>query len=59
MRDLLAEMDATNETTPALWWLGHAGFVVKHQGIVFYVDPCLANPPGRTRTVARPLAPSR
>ena len=58
MTDLMVEMAKTNEATPALWWLGHAGFAVKHQGIVFYIDPCLSNPPGRKRTVAPPLAPA-
>ena len=47
MRPLLAEInDDRGRPSPALWWLGHAGFAVKHQGIVFYIDPCLASPPG-------------
>jgi L-ascorbate 6-phosphate lactonase len=53
--DLLAEIQETDGASPALWWLGHSGFVVKHQGIVFYVDPCLGTPPGRTRTLTPPL----
>ena len=55
---LLAEIDATDCETPALWWLGHCGFVVKSNGIVFYIDPCLSTPPSRTRTAAPPLQAS-
>lgn len=55
-RELLEEIDATDAASPALWWLGHSGFVVKYQGIVFYVDPCLSTPFTRTRTLAPPLA---
>jgi L-ascorbate metabolism protein UlaG (beta-lactamase superfamily) len=54
---LLAEMDKTSAATPALWWLGHSGFAIKFAGILFYVDPCLADLPGRTRTIASPLEP--
>src|ERR1700680_1398479 len=57
MIDLLAGMGATDGRSPALWWLGHAGFAVKHRGIVFYIDPCLASPPGRQRLFAPPMAP--
>lgn len=57
-RELLQEIDTTLTVTPALWWLGHAGFVVRFANITFYVDPCLSNPPGRTRRVAAPLTAS-
>ncbi len=53
--DLIREIDATLEPTPTLWWLGHAGFVIRFANITFYVDPCLADPPGRTRRIAAPL----
>jgi L-ascorbate metabolism protein UlaG (beta-lactamase superfamily) len=53
--ELLEEIELTDSETPSLWWLGHSGFVIKHQGIVFYVDPCLGTPTGRTRTLAPPL----
>jgi L-ascorbate metabolism protein UlaG (beta-lactamase superfamily) len=56
--ELIQEIDASGGESPALWWLGHSGFVVKHHGIVFYVDPCLSTPPGRTRTLPAPLAPN-
>lgn len=59
MKDLIAEINDTEAASPALWWLGHAGFAVKYQGMVFYIDPCLSTPAGRTRTVAPPLAPER
>lgn len=55
-RALLDEIDSTDGETPALWWLGHSGFAIKFQGITFYVDPCFATPPGRTRTLSPPLA---
>jgi|SRR5579871_1284565 len=56
---LLDEIESTGGESPALWWLGQSGFVMKHQGIVFYVDPCLATPPGRSRTLSAPLAPAQ
>ncbi len=59
MNELIAQIDSTDGPTPALWWLGHAGFVVKHFGIVFYVDPCLSIPAGRTRATDSPLAPEQ
>jgi L-ascorbate 6-phosphate lactonase len=55
--ELLEEIENTTSDSPALWWLGHSGFVVKCNGIVFYVDPCLSTPPGRTRTFAPLLTP--
>jgi len=57
--ELLEEIDKATGPSPTLWWLGHSGFVVKHQGIVFYVDPCLSTPPGRTRVAEPPLAPEQ
>jgi hypothetical protein len=33
MNDLVAQIDSTDGPSPALWWLGHAGFAVKHSGI--------------------------
>lgn len=55
--ELLEEIQRTDTQTPALWWLGHSGFVVKCEGIVIYVDPCLSTPPGRTRLLEPPLDP--
>ena len=57
MSDLIREIESTNADSPALWWLGHAGFAIKYEGIVFYVDPCLSTPPGRTRIAAPPMTP--
>jgi L-ascorbate 6-phosphate lactonase len=54
--ELLDEIESTDGATPALWWLGHSGFVVKYRDIVFYVDPCFTTPPGRTRTLSSPFA---
>ena len=59
MSDLIAQMNSTDGASPALWWLGHAGFAVKHAGMVFYVDPCLSTPSGRTRIAAAPLTPAQ
>ena len=56
MSDLIREIEEAEADSPVLWWLGHCGFAVKYHGIVFYVDPCLSTPPGRTRTHAAPLA---
>jgi L-ascorbate metabolism protein UlaG (beta-lactamase superfamily) len=55
-RELIEEIDHTLAVTPTLWWLGHAGFVLRFANITFYIDPCLSDPPGRTRRVAAPLA---
>jgi L-ascorbate 6-phosphate lactonase len=54
--DLLKEVEATAGNTPVLWWLGQSGFIIKFQGIVFYVDPCLSQLPGRTRLLESPLS---
>lgn len=59
MKDLIAEIDSTDGPSPALWWLGHSGFVVKHSGIVFYVDPCLSTPAGRERRGEPVLEPEQ
>jgi L-ascorbate metabolism protein UlaG (beta-lactamase superfamily) len=41
--ELLAEIDQTITATPTLWWLGHAGFVIRFANITFYVDPWLSH----------------
>jgi L-ascorbate metabolism protein UlaG (beta-lactamase superfamily) len=46
---LLSAIDQTITATPSLWWLGHAGFVVRFASITFYIDPCFTE---------LPLAPS-
>lgn len=38
---MIAEIDGTITPTPTLWWLGHAGFVVRFATITFYIDPRL------------------
>ena len=40
--EMIAEIDQTITATPTLWWLGHAGFVVKFANITFYLDPYLS-----------------
>ena len=57
-RELIAEIDDTIAVTPTLWWLGHAGFVLRFANITFYIDPCLTTPAGKTRRVLSPLDPS-
>lgn len=42
--ELIQEIDHTLTATPTLWWLGHAGFVIRFANITFYVDPCLSRP---------------
>ena len=42
--NLIEEIDQTITPTPTLWWLGHAGFIVRFATITFYVDPCLSRP---------------
>ena len=44
MSDLIYDIDTTETPTPALWSLGHCGFAIKYEGIVFYVDPNLSSP---------------
>ncbi len=56
--DLIREIDQTLTATPALWWLGHSGFIIRFANITFYVDPILTDPPGKIRRVAAPLTGS-
>lgn len=53
--DLVRDIEQTLTATPTLWWLGHAGFVIRFANITFYVDPCLSDVPGRERRIAAPL----
>ena len=57
MNNLVQQISETSAESPTLWWLGHCGFAIKYRDIVFYVDPCLSTPPGRTRTTAAPMEP--
>lgn len=52
---LIGEIDSTLSLTPALWWLGHAGFVVRFATMTFYVDPCLSVIETRHRVARAPL----
>lgn len=58
-QELLAEIAETTAASPVLWWLGHSGFVLKFESIIFYVDPCLSNRNGRTRLFDPPLIASQ
>ena len=55
-QELLREIDQTLSVTPALWWLGHAGFAIRFANITFYIDACLSDLAGRSRRIAAPLA---
>lgn len=57
-QDLLADVDAAEPPKGELsfWWLGQNGFIVKGGSTVLYLDPYLADPPGRRRTPP-PLRP--
>jgi L-ascorbate metabolism protein UlaG (beta-lactamase superfamily) len=55
---LVEEIETTFTRMPTLWWLGHAGFVIRFANITFYIDPVLATPPGATRAARSPLDPA-
>lgn len=46
-RELIEEIEFDHSWTPRIWWLGHAGFVIKFHAMIFYVDPCLSAAAGR------------
>jgi L-ascorbate 6-phosphate lactonase len=46
-RELLDEIQNSRCDTPALWWLGHSGFVLKYRQSVIYIDPYLSDSLGR------------
>lgn len=58
-RQLLQQIDDSRCDTPALWWLGHSGFVLKYRNSIFYLDPYLSDSLGAThpRLVEPPLSP--
>lgn len=53
--ELVREIDQTLTATPALWWLGHSGFIIRFANITFYIDPCFSDPPGKQRRTRAPL----
>jgi L-ascorbate 6-phosphate lactonase len=54
--ELLQQIDDSRCDTPALWWLGHSGFVLKYRASIFYIDPCLSDSLGAgARLVECPL----
>jgi L-ascorbate metabolism protein UlaG (beta-lactamase superfamily) len=42
-RELFQQIDHSRCDTPAIWWLGHSGFVLKYRNSIFYVDPYLSH----------------
>ena len=41
-RLLLEDIEFSHCPTPAIWWLGHSGFVLKYLKAIIYVDPYLS-----------------
>lgn len=54
-RQLLDEIEGARCVAPRLWWLGHAGFVLKYRQAILYVDPMLSEE-RPDRLVAPPFA---
>ena len=54
-RSLLDEIDLAACETPNLWFLGHAGFILKYRQAIVYVDPFLSDSVGRL--AAPPIRP--
>jgi L-ascorbate metabolism protein UlaG (beta-lactamase superfamily) len=52
---LLDEIEQAQAVSPWIWWLGHAGFLMKYYDIVFYLDPLLSH--SAARLMSSPLAP--
>src|SRR5205085_3074842 len=57
MPDLLHEIQDSVCDWPAIWWLGHSGFVLKYRNTIFYIDPYLSDSlgPRHPRMCATPL----
>lgn len=55
--ELVAEIEDSQVAAPTLWWLGHSGFAIKFANILFFVDPCLSDNPGRVRVCPAPFSP--
>jgi L-ascorbate 6-phosphate lactonase len=58
-RALLDEIQDSACATPAIWWLGHSGFVLKHRQAIIYIDPYLSDSlgPQEPRLTEAPLEP--
>ena len=56
-RQLLQEIEDSRCDAPALWWLGHSGFVLKYRNTIFYIDPYLSDSRGadNPRLVETPI----
>lgn len=54
---LATEIASTDTPSPSLWWLGHSGFAIKSSNMLFLVDPCLSEVPGRVRVMQPPISP--
>ena len=54
-RELFQQIDDSRCGVPAIWWLGHSGFVLKYRNTVFYVDPYLSRAPESSDLADAPL----
>jgi L-ascorbate 6-phosphate lactonase len=54
-RELFQQIDASRCDAPAIWWLGHSGFVLKYRNTVFYVDPYLSRTKENSGLAEAPL----
>ena len=50
-RELIQQIEESQSETPAIWWLGHCGFVLKYGAAIFYVDPYLSSDAGSSGLV--------
>jgi L-ascorbate metabolism protein UlaG (beta-lactamase superfamily) len=59
--DLLQQIENSRCERPAIWWLGHSGFVLKYRSSIFYIDPYLSDSlsPSRPRLTEPPVRPDR
>jgi len=58
-RRLIQDIEDSSCDSPAIWWLGHSGFVLKYRASIFYIDPYLSDSLGAKcpRLVDAPLDP--
>lgn len=54
---LLEDIESSRCDAPALWWLGHSGFVLKYRQTIIYIDPYLSDSFERSRLTPPPMRP--
>ena len=57
--ELIQDIEDSQCDTPAIWWIGHSGFVLKYRNSIFYIDPYLSDSLRASfpRLIDAPLAP--